>query len=371
MKLALVGRDANRVLAFRGSLVRAAQARGHQVIAITGPTTEDQVHALAQAGVRCLPVALDAGGMHPMRDRWYQISVRQLLRRERPDALLAYNPKPLAFATRAARQAGVPRVVGMVTGLGHGFMGHSMRERLVRWIKARLYRRAFEACDAILLQNALDREELRRCGALADSHLARVRMIAGSGVDLEHFAACALPQGARFLMIARPLREKGLPEYFAAAREVAKRVPDATFEWLGPLHDTNPSAMAEGEIAALLAEGVVRHVPECDDVRPALAACSVFVLPSHREGTSKVMLEAMAMGRPIVTTDAPGCADVPAHEAGRTVPVGNAAALADAMIEFGCSAALRSRAGEAARLCAESRFDHRTVDATVLDALGL
>ncbi len=371
MKLALVGRDANRVLAFRGSLIREAQARGHEVVAVTGPALEADMRTLSDAGVRCVPVPLDGGGMNPWRDLVYRRAVRRALCDERPDALLAYNPKPLAFATLAAREAGVPRVVGMVTGLGHGFIGTGLRERLARIAKCRLYRRAFDACDVILLQNHSDRRELERGGALRSSHAPRVRMIAGSGVDLDRFAATPLPEGARFLMIARPLREKGLPEFFAAARMVAPRLPGASFRWLGPLHDANPSAMDAAALESLLRHGPVQHLPETDDVRPALADCSVFVLPSHREGTSKVMLEAMAMGRPVITTDAPGCGEVPGPDATRIVTVGDAGCLAHAMIELGSDAALRERLGRNAHEQARARFDRRVVDAVVLHALGL
>lgn len=198
----------------------------------------------------------------------------------------------------------------------------------------------------------------------------RVRMIAGSGVDLERFSPAPRPEGARFLMVSRPLREKGLPEYLEAARRVKRSLPTATFAWLGPMHDANPSAIGRGELERLLASGAVEHLPECADPRPAIAACSVFVLPSHREGTSKVMLEAMAMGRGVITTDAPGCGLVLGDAAcAKIVPVRDAGALAHAMDEVGRSAAWRTAAGEAARRLAEGRFDARVVDAAVVRAL--
>ena len=372
MRLALIGRDADRVLAFRGSLVRAAQTAGHDVIAITAPATGDAIGRLAEAGVRWFAAPLDAGGMNPFADIRYSRVLQEILASERVDAVLAYNPKCLAHGPIAARQAGVRRVAGMVTGLGHGFIGHGIRERLVRLAKARLYRRAFDACDRILVQNDEDLIELERCGALRGTNRERVRQIAGSGVDLERFSPEPLPSGPHFLMISRPIREKGVLEYFEAARQAHRLLPEATFTWMGPLEDPNPSALGRATIEQLLATGVVRHRPERLDVRPALAACSVFVLPSHREGTSKVMLEAMATGRAVITTDAPGCGDaVGAAEFGAVVPVGDVRALADAMVRLGSDPDRLAELGHRARAAAGARFDARAVDAEILEALQL
>ena len=370
VRIALVGRDADRVLAFRGSLIRLAQREGHQVIAITGPAGEGEARRLEEAGVQWFAAPLDGGGMNPMRDLAYAGALERILRAQRADAVLAYNPKCLAHAPLAARRAGARRVVGMVTGLGHGFIGRGWRERLVRLAKARLYRRAFAACDEVLVQNDDDVRELRACGALRNLIGTHVRRIAGSGVDLERFAPTALPPGAHFLMIARPLREKGLPEFLQASRIVHEQVPSATFTWLGSKSDPNPSAIDRGTLEGWLATGVVRYLPECGDVRPAIAACSIFVLPSHREGTSKVMLEAMAMGRPIITTDAPGCSHlVQGGHVGVSVPVGDVRALASAMTVLAQDGRRRADAGVAARHEVERHFDAQMVDRATLEAL--
>ena len=371
MKIALIGRDANRVLAFRGSLVRLTQAEGHEVIAITGPAAGDEALALTQAGVRWFAAPLDGGGLNPFADLAYRRALEIILRAERVDAVLAYNPKCLAHGPIAARRAGVRRVVGMVTGLGHGFIGSGLRERLVRGAKVRLYRAAFRACDTVLLQNVHDEAVLREAGALEPGERTRTLVIPGSGVDLRAFTPTPLPGRPCFLMVSRPLREKGLPEFFEAARRVRESNLDATFTWLGPLHDANPSCIPAETLRLWLARGEVRHEPQCTDLRPALASCSVFVLPSHREGTSKVMLEAMASGRCVITTDAPGCGEVIEHDvSGLVAPCGSVQGLAEAMSRVAGDAALRARMGAAARVRAERVYDSRIVDRIVLDALS-
>lgn len=371
MKIALIGRDADRVLAFRGSLIRLAQREGHEVIAITGPAAGDEVLGLAQAGVKWFAAPLDGGGLNPFADLAYRSALERLLKAERVDAVLAYNPKCLAHGPIAARRAGVRRVVGMVTGLGHGFIGSGLRERLVRLAKVRLYRHAFAACDRVLVQNEHDLAELRRSGALPDALQDRVTMVAGSGVDLERFTPAPLPGGARFLMISRPLREKGLPEFFEAARRVKREMPQASFTWLGPMEDANPSAIDRRTLERWLAAGAVTHLPACADVRPAIADCSVFVLPSHREGTSKVMLEAMAVGRGVITTDAPGCGHViEGGRSGLTVGSGSIEGLHSAMLRLASNPELVASMGRAARDRAEQVYGSDEVDRPVLASLA-
>jgi glycosyltransferase involved in cell wall biosynthesis len=370
MRMALIGRDAHRVLAFRGSLIRAAQAAGHEVLAITGRDERGARSRLKSAGVQLLEAPLDPASMNPWKDRVYGKWIEDTLRGSGVEAVLAYNPKCLAHGTVAARRAGVTRVIGMVTGLGHGFIGDGLGAWWVRRAKAMLFRRAFDHCDAILIQNEEDRRELALCGALRADAEQRVVMIPGSGVDLDQFRPAPLPSHAAFLMVSRPLREKGLPEYLQACRIARATLPDATFAWLGPLHDANPSAMHPGELLRSLEQSGVEHLNETEDIRPAIAACSVLVLPSHREGTSKVVIEAMAMGRPIITCDAPGCREtVSTGENGWLVPVGDPEALAEAMRRLGKDAAARAAMGAASARLADRRFDASKADRLVLDLL--
>lgn len=370
MRIALIGRDAHRVLAFRGSLIRAAQAAGHQVLAITGHDEHGARAPLAAAGVQLLEAPLDPAGMNPWADRSYGRWIEDTLRGSGVDAVLAYNPKCLAHGTVAARRAGVARVIGMVTGLGHGFIGNGLRAWWVRRAKAMLFRRAFDHCDAILIQNQADRRGLALCGALRADAQGRVVMIPGSGVDLDRFTPAPLPAQAAFLMVSRPLREKGLPEYLKACPMARITLPTASFAWLGSLLDANPSAMHPDELLQGLRQSGVEHLTETDDIRPAIAACSVLVLPSHREGTSKVVLEAMAMGRPIITCDAPGGQETVADgENGWLVPVGNPEALAEAMQRLGGDAAARTAMGAASARLAARRFDARTADQLILGLL--
>lgn len=370
MRLALLGKHADYVLAYRGSLIRAAQARGHEVHAITGQARSARARErLAGAGVVLHEVPLDGGGANPWRDLQTRRAIRRALEAIRPDAVFCYNPKFIAHGPPAARAAGVPRVAAMVTGLGYAFTGGGLKRRLVRFAATRLYRRALAACDAVFFQNQDDREELSRLGIVNSA--TKVHMVAGSGVDLEHFAAQPAPEGVHVLMISRLLRDKGVLEFAEAARALVRSHPAATATLLGGLDD-NPTAIDPAEIDRWRREGVPRLHEPVEDVRPFLNACTIFVLPSHREGTSKVMLEAMATGRAVITTDAIGCREpIEAGVNGLLVPVGNAEALAVAMRRLADDRGLIERMGRESRRIAAERFDARKVDAAILDALGM
>jgi len=381
MRFCLIGKNPDYVLAYRGSLIRAAQSRGHEVHAITADTSTRAAARLARAGVSLHMIPLHGGGTNPLRDLVSARAMARELRRLSPDAVLCYNPKPVAYGPVAARRAGVQRVAAMVTGLGYAFTGGGTRRSLVRAVATRLYRRSLRACDAVFFQNRDDLAVAARLGIASATPEARgrptqcprVSLVAGSGVDLEMFAAAPLPPppAVRFLMIARILRDKGAVEFVEAARRAARELPGATFALVGG-QDDNPTAVPREQIARWKAEGIVELPGEMDDVRDQLRACTVFVLPSHREGTSKVMLEAMAIGRAIITTDAVGCREpVERGVNGLLVPVGNADALASAMIELGKDRTRMERMGAESRRIAERRYDARRVDAAILDALGL
>lgn len=381
MRFCLIGKNPDYVLAYRGSLIRAAQARGHEVHAITADTSTRAIDRLAGAGVALHMIPMHGSATNPLRDLRTIRAMTRELRAIRPDAVFCYNPKPVAYGPRAARRAGVQRVAAMVTGLGYAFTGSGARRAVIRTIAARLYRRSMRACDAVFFQNQDDLATATRHGIVLATPAAigrptrgpRVLMVAGSGVDLERFAPAPLPPAptVRFLMIARIIRDKGVVEFVDACRRVGAQVPAATFAIVGG-QDDNPTAVPRAELDRWRREGVVELLGEVDDVRPALAQCTVFVLPSHREGTSKVMLEAMATGRAIITTDTVGCREpIERGVNGLLVPVGDAEALARAMLELAHDRARVERMAAESRRIAERRYDARAVDSTILDALGL
>jgi glycosyltransferase involved in cell wall biosynthesis len=258
----------------------------------------------------------------------------------------------------------------MVTGLGYVFMGNSPKQRLIRPLVSFLYRKALAANSKVFFLNSDDRRLFGRLG-IADQPGKSV-LINGEGIDIHHFSEQRIePAPPKFLMIARLIRDKGIREYAEAARLLGKRHPQALFRLLGP-PDVNPTAVPLSQIQAWHGEGRIEYLGETRDVRPYLADANVFVLPSYREGLPVTIMEAMASGRPVVTTNAPGCREtVVDGDNGFLVPVGNAEALAEAMERFALQPELIKRMGRRSREIAEEKYDVHKVNATIMKSMAL
>jgi glycosyltransferase involved in cell wall biosynthesis len=371
MKVLVLASYAPSLINFRGQLIADMVAAGHEVIA-SAPGGEPRVaEALARRGASYLPAPIARTGLNPVLDAASIARLAALLRRLAPDLLFAYTHKPVIYGSMAARLARVPRVFPMITGLGYAFTeGRQLRRRALREITTRLYRASLRKVAGVFFQNPDDMAEFRRLAIVTERHkLVRVN---GSGVDVEHFKAAPPPlEGPVFLLIARLLRDKGIGEYVEAARRLRARHPAARFRLVGAL-DSNPAAFSADEVARWRAEGVIDYLGEAADVRPCLAESTVYVLPSYREGTPRTVLEAMACGRAVITTDAPGCREtVTQGDNGFLVPVGDAGALAAAMERFILRPELALAMGARSRALAEQKYDVRRVNAVMLDAMGL
>lgn len=371
-KILVLGSLSESLINFRGDLLRSLVAAGHTVVAAAPAGPNWVGETLRRWQIRCVVVPLARTGMNPIGDLRTLLALWRLMRAERPDAILAYTIKPVIYGLLAAGAAGVQRKVAMITGLGFIFQhtdetAHSLTQGLVR----RLYRSALRSADVVLFQNADDETTFRVCGLLRSDQ--RSAIIAGSGINLERYAAHPLPPGPRrFVLIARLLRDKGIREYIEAAERLHAAGCDASCHLIGPLED-HPAAIPAAEIDSAVRAGVIAYHGAIHDVRPHLAAAHVYVLPSYREGMPRTVLEAMATGRPIITTDAPGCREtVVSGRNGALVPVGDAQALFAEMLRFAAlpETELR-RMGEESRRLAEQRFDVVQVNQRILAALAL
>jgi glycosyltransferase involved in cell wall biosynthesis len=370
-KVVIIGGFAPALISFRGELIAAMANAGHEVIACAPGAHPEVAEALRARGARYLPVHLDRSGTNPLADLSSLLSLRQLFRQLRPDLVLAYTAKAVIYGAGAARLAGVPHIFAMITGLGYAFIeGRELKRRILRQMTTLLYRASLAGCEAILFQNRDDLDEFRKAGiAPAGKPLIRVD---GSGVDTAHYGFWpAAPEPPTFLLIARLLRDKGIVEYVEAAKRLRAEYPHARFRLLGPM-DPNPAGLSAAVLDGWRAEGAIEYLGEAADVRPPLRACTVYVLPSYREGMPRTVLEAMATGRAIVTTDVPGCREtVVEGENGFLVPPRDAGALADAMRRFIVQPELATPMGERSRALAEQRFDVHRVNAAMLEAMGL
>lgn len=369
-KVLILAGYAPSLLNFRRQLLEAMVKQGCEVVA-AAPEIDDEVrNGLAELGVRSVQVSLNRTGMNPLRDVVSVLHLYRLFVAERPDIFLGYTIKPVVLGSLAARFAGVPHIASMITGLGYAFFGETWRQRVAGAAARQLYRKALRYNRTVFFQNSDDLESFISLGLLGSS--PKAVLINGSGVDLGYFPFCPPVTGASvFLLIARLYLEKGIREYVTAARELKRRYPTARFLLVGA-PDSNPSSICESEIRSWVEEGLIEWRGAVSDVRPHIMECSVYVLPSYREGTPRSVLEAMAMGRPIVTTNAPGCRQtVVDGVSGILVPVRDSIALAAAMERFILEPDLVGQFGREARLRAEQCFEVHAVSNRVINYLGI
>lgn len=359
---------------FRWPLLQAIRNRGYKVIAAAPQLLEDKaiVAKLATLDIECRDIPLRRTGLNPLGDLRLLANLVKLMRAARPQALLGYTPKPVIFGLLAARIARVPRRYALITGLGYAFADQTSRAgRIVREIQTQLYRVALKVGTKVFFQNRDDPALLRELRALPRD--LPVVIVNGSGIDLEQFAAAPLPEGpVRFLLIARLIASKGIREYSLAAAAIRKHHPDVEFHLVGGL-DPNPDGLSPHELERWQADGIVIWHGEISDVRPQIAACSVYVLPSYyREGTPRSILEALSVGRPVITTDAPGCREtVTEGDNGFLVPPRDVEALAAAMERFIDDPSLIEAMGRRSRELAESKYDVDKVNAQMMREMEL
>ncbi len=368
MKVILVANTSWFLRNFEGSLIRELLDHGETVMTVS----PEDVHGAWFRSLRVdhRRVPLDRKGVNPLTDMATLGRLARLYRRERPDAILHNTVKPVIFGTMAARIARVPRVVNMIPGLGYVFTGDSVRQRVLQQLVLRLYRIAFRYSHLVLFQNEDDRMFFFQRGALAR---ARSAVVPGLGVDTTHFREAvenSNHQRTVFLMIGRVLGDKGVREFVEAARLVRATNMTVDCQLLGPFDPENPSAIDRKVVEGWQKEGLIEYIDAVDDVRPILARADVLVLPSYREGTPNAVLEAMAMGKPVIATNVPGCKDAVVHgTTGMLVPPRDAPALARAMLALAGDRALRVAMGRAGRHRAVENYDVRKVNAVLLAAL--
>lgn len=301
------------LLNFRSGLIKALIAEGHEVL-VAAPA-DQYVSALNNLGCRFLNIPVASHGINPVKDFHLFMRFVDMLRNEQPNVLLAYTVKPNVYGSMAAHILGIP-VINNISGLGSVFI----RGGWLAWLVRVLYRVALFRSRKVYFQNPDDKKLFLSLGLC---RYEQSDLLPGSGVDIVKFSTVVLPclqktevqrqNQFSFLLVARMIKDKGVVEYVRAARQLKARFPMAEFAMLGSLDIQSPSAITGQQIQAWVDEGVVRYWGASGDVRVEIARADCVVLPSYREGTPRTLLEAAAMGRPLIATDVPGCREVVVH----------------------------------------------------------
>jgi glycosyltransferase involved in cell wall biosynthesis len=364
--------------------LRAMLAKGHEILACAGEPHADAVEILRGWGVNFAPINMSRAGMRPWEDLRAGGQLFCLIRRFQPDVVLAYTIKPVIWGGLAAKAASTAQVYSLITGLGYAFLSdNGVRGKVAGLCASLLYKLSLKNSRCVFFQNPDDMYEFMRRGIIK---WEQGLLVNGSGVDLEHYDLAPLPSAPCFLMICRLLVDKGVREYVEAARVIRARCPEVRFRLAGPL-DSNPASVSQTELEQWKEEGVIDYLGELEDVRPAIADSSIYVLPSYREGTPRTVLEGMSMGRPVITTNAPGCREtiklpcgmtldkaskeVIQGENGFLIPTRNVEKLVEAMERFIVHPELIHQMGRKSREIAEEKYDVHKVNAVMLKAMGL
>lgn len=352
-KILIVSNTAWSLYNFRLNLAFALREKGYRVVFASCP--DDYVARLVQAGFEYRPVVFDNASINPFANLKLCYQLYRLYRREKPAAILHFTIKMNLYGSLAAGVLGIP-AISNITGLGSLFLEQDFLFRLVR----HLYIFSLRFPHTVFFQNPADRDLFIRKRFVSAKKAA---LLPGSGIDLRRFQPRKAAPQRRYLFVGRLIRDKGIYEFIEAVRLLKNRYPQIEFAVLGSLYSGNPEAVSSDTLNGWVAEKLIHYLGSTDDVVPELACAECVVLPSYREGLSKVLLEAAAMARPIVTTDVPGCRDV-VDDGGngllcRPYDSRDLASKIEQMILL--TPAKRAEMGRRGRKKVESQFDERIV----------
>lgn len=373
MRLLIIASFAESLINFRASLISDFQKQGLvvHVAAPDVPPESSMRYSLENMGLIVHEIPLRRTGTEIIADLRLIITLFFIIIKIKPGIVFAYTIKPVVYGIFAAWLARVPRRYSLITGLGYAFTGDMVgtRSHLKKIIES-LYRISLRRSDKVFFQNP-DDQKLFKEKSLIPHNVPSI-VVNGSGVDITTFSRVPFPQSSiTFLLIARLLGDKGVREYAQAAAIIKNSFPEVCFSLVGWL-DENPDSLHVDELNQWIDSGVIDYLGRLEDVRPAIHDCSVYVLPSYREGTPRSVLEAMAMGRAVITTDAPGCREtVIDGENGFLVPVKSVDALVAAMESFIKEPDLVARMGKRSRQIAEDKYDVHKVNAVMIREMGL
>lgn len=376
MKLILIGTVASSFYGFRADLIHKLLELGHQVYAFTSEYSDADLKKIAQLGAIPVTYSLNRGGLNPLADIMATYQLSKKIKAIKPDLVFSYFSKPVIFGTIAAKLAKVPKVMGMLEGLGYTFTeqpeGLNKKTKLIKTIQVFLYKIALPQLDKLIFLNPDDPKDLLEQYSIK---IKQVEVLGGIGLNLKDYLYQPLKntqQAINFLFIGRLLKEKGIHDFIAAVKLVKKLYPETQFTVLGAIDPYNLGALKQSELDELIASDIIHYPGHVNNVKDWIGNSHIFVLPSYREGVPRSTQEAMAIGRPIITTDVPGCRETVQNGVnGFLVPKWNPEALAEKMIYFIEHPDQMKMMGAASHKMALDKFDTHKVNQKWINILGL
>lgn len=371
MKFILVSPKNRTAYNFRGDLIKEIIKKGYEVV-VTGPN-QISVDKILELGARFVEIPNNKNGVNPFTDLRYKKQLQKLFEKEKPDVILCYTSKPVIYGTLAAKKTEKKigkkiHVVSMITGVGYAFTANTLKAKLIRFIMSIMYKKSLKKADKVVFQNEDDKIQFEKLKLVKEN---KTGVVNGSGVNTEKFFWAEYPEKLTFFMLARVMYSKGIREYLQACKIVKKQFPHVRCMLLGACEGIQDSLSKE-DLEPFIQEGVIEYFGETDNVADYYKQCSVYVLPSYREGTPRTVLEASSMGRAIITTDAPGCrGTVIDGKTGFLVPVKDGNALAEKMLEFIKNPELVEIMGKASAEYCREKYDVEKVNVAMCEFLNI
>lgn len=375
-KIVLIGNTAESLINFRGSLLRFLVHQGHEVFVISPECEDGQESTLNSFGVKIFQIPIERTGLNPFSDLKTIFFIYKILRQVKPDILISYALKPIFYGAAVAKILRIKHYP-MLVGLGYT-AGYTLSDKFSVKMKGTIiwpiisffYKFSLSNARKILVYNE-DITSLFLEKKLIESR-EKVVLVSGSGVDVDHFYEAGFPDKISFLLIARLLSDKGLNEYYDAAKIIKKTHPQIKFNLVGFIDENNPTAISKKQLDKWIDEGIINFLGKKEDVRSSLSDSSVYVLPSYHEGIPRSVLEAMSMGRPVITTDTYGCRETVKHNLnGFLVPIKDSKSLAKAMEEFIKNPSLIEKMGQESRRIAIERFSTFVINKIITETIEL
>lgn len=371
LKIAIIAGFAPSVINFRKELINELSL-SNDVVVFAPVHDKKTIDAIESLSVKYVPYYLSRNGSNILKDLKTVYSLIRSLQKNAPDMVFSYTIKPVIWGSMSAYFLGIKNIYSMITGLGYVFGNtERLKSKIIKKLVVFLYRVALLKCKAVFFQNPDDLNLFEQLNILSKGK--KSVLLNGSGVDLKHYEfSVPVINPVRFLMIARLLKDKGIVEYCEAAKKIKRENPGVEFHLIGYIDD-NPAAISTSLLRNLLKENIIIFHGKLDDIRPVMSDCGVYVLPSYYpEGTPRSVLEAMSMGRPVITTDAPGCREtVIEGYNGYLVPVKNVDALVGAMQKYIDDPDLIVEHGKNSRALAEKKYNVHEVNKVILKAMDL
>jgi glycosyltransferase involved in cell wall biosynthesis len=368
MKIAVLSSHTSSLFWFRMDMMKEFIENGHTVIALGSEPEAEWKNKFEEYNIDYRQLYVERNGMNPLKDLKTLRLLYTFMKRERPDKVFAYQAKTVVYGSIAAKLNDVSEVYPLIAGLGSIFRGEGFKNKIVKTIMNIEYWAACKCSKKVFFQNQDDKNEFIQNRLIKDK---KTVIINGSGVDLEKFKPTQFPEEPTFLYIGRLIKDKGIMEYLEACKKIKDKHSKVRCLLVGPF-DSNPSALKPDELKPYIENGVIEYFGEQSDVRPFISQCSTFVLPSYHEGMPKTVLEAMAMGRSIITSDAPGCRETVIEGLnGYLVKVKDIKGLTNKMEYLISNREICKNMGQESEKIAREKYDVKVVNQSIYQTMGL